>query len=115
MARSGSKDSARYLDLVRVAVAERQYVKALDYSLAGLKCSDKEGAKGLRHTFLRMMRSIVSTLEDKIEPAAEGKQSQGSCSFCGRDSAEVQILIGAKGAICKDCTARARTHFLANG
>jgi hypothetical protein len=115
MARSKSKDSAHFLNLVRIAVAERQYVKALDYSLAGLKCSEKERAKGLRRTFLRMMRSIVSTLEDEITPAEEGKQSRGACSFCGRDSAEVQILIGAKGAICKDCTARARTHFLANG
>jgi len=103
----GRKSLDQHLKAVQKAVAEKRFDDALESSALGFKRSIADKADARAQTFLRMMRSIVTVLDKDGTPE---RADTHSCSFCGR-TPPVQMLVGANGAICKDCARRASTFF----
>ena len=113
-----SDSTAKLLEEIRKDFEGNDFDAALERAVRGLKLVPKGQAR--RQTFALLIGSIAKMLADSSndlleQGVPESVGSKNACSFCGRSAQELKILLGANGAICKNCATRAFEHFHPEG
>jgi hypothetical protein len=98
----------QYAVAVRAGNHEEALVCAAKGYLAAVELGDETG----RTAFLHLFDSPIHTLVGEPARLLAGEMRQGlRCSFCGREKSQVEIVLGAHGAICRICAANVQNHF----